>query len=146
MLRSPIFSFLVALISMKAFAEPIDKSRIQVLDGDTIRIDKQKPDVQLMGFDAPEIRGARCDSEIDLGAKAARRLRSLIKDSKLEFSFIPCPCPVGKEGTAYCRRGRRCGVLKVNGNNVGDILIGEKLAVPAACEKARCDLPSWCPK
>ena len=146
LLRSLLLSFLVAIISMKAFAEPIDKSRIHVLDGDTIRIDQQKPDVQLMGFDAPEIRGARCDAEIDLGAKAARRLRSIIKDGRLEFSFVPCPCPVGKEGTAYCRRGRRCGILKVNENNVGDILIAEKLAVPTACEKSRCDLPSWCQK
>jgi len=129
-----------------ATADPIERSRIHVVDGDTIRIDKQKPEIQLMGFDAPEIRGAKCDAEIDLGTKAARRLRALLNDGGLDFSLVRCPCPAGKEGTAYCKRGRRCGVLKSNGHNVGDVLIAEKLAIPLTCDETRCHAAPepWC--
>jgi len=128
-----------------AIADPIENSRVHVVDGDTIRIDKQKPDIQLMGFDAPEIRGAKCDAEIDLGTKTARRLRVLLNEGGLDFSFVRCPCPANKEGTAYCKRGRRCGILKSNGRNVGDVLISEKLAIPLICDETRCQTSQlWC--
>jgi endonuclease YncB( thermonuclease family) len=126
--------------TITALAEPISASRVRIVDGDTIRIDGQPPDIQLMGFDAPEIRGAKCDAEIDLGVKAARRLRALLREGSLDFSSVSCPCPPKSEGTAYCRRGRRCGVLKINGRNVGEILIAEKLALPSDSASAQ----SWC--
>jgi endonuclease YncB( thermonuclease family) len=139
---------LIALViaPMVAVADPIESSRIHIVDGDTIRIDRQRPDIQLLGFDAPEIRGAKCDAEIDLGAKAARRLRVLLREGHLDFSFTRCPCPTGKEGTAYCQRGRRCGVLKSRGHNVGDVLIAEKLAIPLVCDETRCPVSPepWC--
>jgi endonuclease YncB( thermonuclease family) len=129
-----------------AAADPIDRARLSVVDGDTIRLDRQKPDIQLLGFDAPEIRGARCDAEIDLGTRTARRLRALAAEGNLDFSFVNCPCRPGTEGTAYCTRGRRCGVLKVNGRDVADTLIAEKLAVPLVCDETRCQRGSqtWC--
>src|SRR5262245_12252489 len=138
----------MAMAAGCAFAAPIDKSRIHIVDGDTIRIDNKRPDIQLLGFDAPEIRGARCDTELDLGAKTARRLRTIIQGSAnlaLDFTFVACPCRKGMEGTAYCSRGRRCGILKVSGKNVGDILIAEKLVVPLVCDADRCSPShSWC--
>jgi endonuclease YncB( thermonuclease family) len=136
---------LVLQVSL-AVADPIDRSRLSVVDGDTIRIDRQKPDIQLLGFDAPDIRGARCDAEIDLGTKTARRLRALVGEGSLDFSFVNCPCRPGTEGTAYCTRGRRCGVLKVNGRDVAETLIAEKLAVPLVCDETRCQRGSqtWC--
>jgi endonuclease YncB( thermonuclease family) len=129
-----------------AAADPIDRSRLSVVDGDTIRLDRQKPDIQLLGFDAPEIRGARCDAEIDLGTRTARRLRTLSGEGSLDFSFVNCPCRPGTEGTAYCTRGRRCGVLKVNGRDVAETLIAEKLAVPLVCDETRCQrgAQTWC--
>jgi endonuclease YncB( thermonuclease family) len=129
-----------------AAADPIDRARLSVVDGDTIRLDRQKPDIQLLGFDAPEIRGARCDAEIDLGTRTARRLRTLSGEGSLDFSFVNCPCRPGTEGTAYCTRGRRCGVLKVNGRDVAETLIAEKLAVPLVCDETRCQrgAQTWC--
>jgi endonuclease YncB( thermonuclease family) len=141
-----VVSFLVPFLAPLAAADPIDRARLSVVDGDTIRIDRQKPDIQLLGFDAPEIRGARCDAEIDLGTRTARRLRTLVDEGSLDFSFVNCPCRPGTEGTAYCTRGRRCGVLKVNGRDVAETLIAEKLAVPLVCDETRCQRGSqtWC--
>ena len=141
-----LLTFILAPVC--ASADPIESSRIHVVDGDTIRIDKQKPYIQLMGFDAPEIRGAKCSAEIDLGVKTVRRIRSLLNQGNLDFSFVPCPCASGKEGTAYCRRGRRCGILKFNGRNVGDVLISEKMAIPQICDESRCQFTPqpWCRK
>jgi endonuclease YncB( thermonuclease family) len=60
-------------------------SRILVLDGDTIRIDNSKPDVRLVGFNAPETRRPQCSAERDLGEAATRRLRQLVNGGSLNF-------------------------------------------------------------
>jgi len=69
---------LLVLLSTTAIAEPIDPSDIRVIDGDTIRVYHQQPNVRLVGFNAPETRRAECEAEAELGAKATRRLRDLI--------------------------------------------------------------------
>ena len=61
-----------------AMAEPIASGRVHVLDGDTIRVDGRRPDVRLVGFNAPETTRAQCAAEGDLGEVAARRLRALV--------------------------------------------------------------------
>ena len=38
-----------------AVAAPIQTNDIHVLDGDTIRVHHKKPDVRLVGFNAPEL-------------------------------------------------------------------------------------------
>jgi len=125
---------------------PITPDEVRVIDGDTIRLHHQKPDVRLVGFNAPETRRALCKAERELGGKATRRLRNLVKSSKLDFEFVPCACPAGKERTPYCNYGRRCGTLKANGQDVGLILIHENLAVPFVCGQTRCPpTPKpWC--
>ena len=40
-----------------------------------------------MGFNAPETRHAECQAELDLGARATRRLRDLIKLGNLDFAM-----------------------------------------------------------
>jgi hypothetical protein len=72
-----------------AAAAPIDSADIHVIDGDTIRVYHQKPDVRLVGFNAPETRRAACEAEAELGAKATRRLRELVRSSNLDFEFVP---------------------------------------------------------
>lgn len=37
-----------------ALADPIQPDQIRVIDGDIIRVFHRKPDVRLVGFDAPE--------------------------------------------------------------------------------------------
>ena len=119
---------------------------VRVIDGDTIRIGHQKPDIRLVGFNAPETRRAQCKAERRLGDRATARLRDLVRSSKLDFEFIACSCPPGTEGTPACNYGRRCGTLKANGQDVGVILIRENLAVPFVCGQTRCPpTPKpWC--
>ena len=125
---------------------PIESDEVRAIDGDTIRIHHQQPDVRLVGFNAPETRRAQCDAERDLGGKATARLRDLVRSSKLDFEFVSCSCQPGTEGTPSCNYGRRCGSLKANGRDVGAVLISENLAVPFVCGQTRC-LPTpkpWC--
>ena len=46
-----------------ASADPIQPHQVAVIDGDTIRIDQTKPDIRLVGFNAPETSGAKCPAE-----------------------------------------------------------------------------------
>ena len=131
---------LLVLLSTTAIAEPIDPSDIRVIDGDTIRVYHQQPNVRLVGFNAPETRRAECEAEAELGAKATRRLRDLIRAGNLDFIYVKCSCPEGTEGTFACNYGRDCETLKSNGRDVGAILIAEGLAVPFVCG------PTHCPK
>jgi len=125
---------------------PITSDEVRIIDGDTIRVHHQRPDVRLVGFNAPETRRAQCEVERELGGKATARLRDLVRSSTLDFEFVACSCRPGTEGTPSCNYGRRCGTLKVNGDDVGLILIRENLAVPFVCGQTRCPpTPKpWC--
>jgi endonuclease YncB( thermonuclease family) len=141
-------SILVCLLacSWPATAAPIEPSDVRVIDGDTIRVYQKQPNVRLVGFNAPETRRAACDAERELGAKATRRVRDLVRAGNLDFEFVACSCPAGTEGTFACNYGRRCGTLKSNGRDVGVILIAEGLAVSFQCGPTRCPKTPrpWC--
>ena len=149
-----VFGFwavILALVTVFLYAKvarsaPIDAKEIHVVDGDTIRLHQKRPDVRLVGFNAPETRRAMCEAERKLGGEATRRLRDLVKGGNLDFEYIKCSCPPGTELTRKCNFGRRCGTLKANGRDVGEILIAEKLAVPFQCGATSCPrLPiPWC--
>jgi endonuclease YncB( thermonuclease family) len=129
-----------------ASSAPIAPDDVRVIDGDTIRIHHQRPDVRLVGFNAPETRRAQCDVERAQGDRATARVRNLVRSSKLDFEFVACSCSPGTEGTPLCNYGRRCGILKADGRDVGAILISENLAVPFVCGQTRCPpTPKpWC--
>jgi endonuclease YncB( thermonuclease family) len=55
-----------------------------VVDGDTIRLDGIKPDIRLVGFNAPETDRARCAEERALADVAYRRLRELVSSAPLQ--------------------------------------------------------------
>ena len=63
-----------------------------------------------------------------------------------ELSLVECACAAGTQGTDRCNFGRSCGVLRVDGRDVGDILIAEGLAAPFQCGRTSCPrLPRpWC--
>jgi endonuclease YncB( thermonuclease family) len=130
----------------QAAAEPIEAADVRVIDGDTIRIFNVQPNVRLVGFNAPETRRARCDAERELGDRATRRVRDLVRAGNLDYEPIACSCPTGTEGTTACNYGRDCGTLKANGRDVGAILIEEGLAVPFICGATRCPKTPkpWC--
>lgn len=136
----------VTLSASVAWSAPITADEVRIIDGDTIRVHHQKPDVRLVGFNAPETRRAQCNAERALGDRATDRLRDLLRSSRLDFEFVACACPSGTEGTPRCNYGRRCGTLKADGRDVGAILISENLAVPFVCGQTRCPpTPKpWC--
>src|SRR5215470_5253962 len=137
---------LLLLITTPSLAEPINSDDIRVIDGDTIRVYHQQPNVRLVGFNAPETRNAACPAEFELGSKATRRLRDIIKTGNLDFTYIRCSCPQATQGTFACNYGRDCGTLKSNGRDVGAILIEEGLAVPFVCGATHCPKTPrpWC--
>jgi endonuclease YncB( thermonuclease family) len=126
--------------------EPASPGSVQVVDGDTIR--HKRFTVRLVGFNAPETgRRASCEAERTLGRQAMRRLNQLVRGgSRLEFAFVACACPPGTQGTQQCNLGTRCGILKVNGRDVGATLIEERLAVPFKCGATSCPPTPrpWC--
>jgi len=140
-----IFIVVVAS-SLPISARPIESRNIHVIDGDTIRVNHSRPDVRLVGFNAPETRRAACPAERELGDKATRRVRDLVRAGSLSLEFVSCACSPGTEGTRACNYGRKCGVLKVRGRDVGEILVAEGLAVPFVCGTSRCPPTPrpWC--
>jgi endonuclease YncB( thermonuclease family) len=61
-----------------AGAETISRDQVHLIDGDTVRLFNMKPDVRLVGFNAPETRRAKCEYERQLGDQATRRVRDLV--------------------------------------------------------------------
>lgn len=130
-----------------AEADPIAPNRIIVVDGDTIRVDGKRPNVRLIDYNAPEptVR-AQCEAERRLGVSASQRLREIVAAGELDFEPKRCACRPGTEGTKYCNRGRSCGTLKANGEDVGTILVRERLAVAFVCRARGCPPTPrpWC--
>ena len=124
---SRIATVLLLLSDGIVSSAPITSDEVRIIDGDTIRIHQQRPDVRLVGFNAPETRRAICEAERDLGDKATRPLRDLVQSSKLDFEFVACACQPGTDGTPSCNYGRRCGTLKANSRDAGAVLTSENL-------------------
>jgi micrococcal nuclease len=116
-----------------AAADPIDRAQIEIVDGDTVRIAGEL--VRLVGFDTPETGDdtARCDAERERGKKAAARLAELLGTGPLEIRYR-------KHRDQY---GRRLARLTVNGENIGQTLIREQLAVRYRGSGPKMD---WCPR
>jgi endonuclease YncB( thermonuclease family) len=145
-LKSIVLIVATLLLPAAAQSEPVSSDQIRVIDGDTIRIFQMQPNVRLVGFNAPETRLAQCSKERELGDRAARRVRDLVRTEPLDFTYVDCSCPPGTEETMACNWGRSCGVLKIRGKDLGDILIGEGLAVVFKCGATRCPKTPkpWC--
>ncbi|MEH2536630.1 endonuclease YncB(thermonuclease family) [Bradyrhizobium sp. AZCC 1577] len=120
---------------------------VRVIDGDTIGLEDGRPNIRLVGLNAPETGSrARCEAERQKGEAAKQRLRELVSGGRADFHQVACSCPLGTEGTDACNFGRRCGTLRVNGVDVGSTLINEGLAVRFVCGATSCPtLPRpWC--
>ena len=105
---------------VSAMAEPIDPASVRVIDGHTIAVEGKPSHIRLMGFNAPEIRNAKCKAEARLGEKAKNRLRELVKKRPLELTIVACACKPGTTGTRRCNSGRACGMLTSRGWDVGE--------------------------
>jgi endonuclease YncB( thermonuclease family) len=129
-----------------ADAAPIEPDQVRVIDGDTIRVYNKKPDVRLVGFNAPETGNAQCDAERALAVRATGKLLDLVKAGNLDYEPVACSCPAGTQGKRFCNYGRGCGTLKSGGRDVGALLMAEGLAVPFVCGATRCPKTPkpWC--
>ncbi|CAK07614.1 MULTISPECIES: thermonuclease family protein [Rhizobium] len=141
----PVQSFLGTVGKSSHVMGPVDQA-FTVTDGDTVHVAGERAGTRLVGFNTPEKFSPQCEYERKLGERASSRLRELVKSPNLQLTKVPCACPAGSEGTDACNHGRSCGVLKVDGRDVGQILIGEGLAVPFICEGNRCPRTPrpWC--
>jgi endonuclease YncB( thermonuclease family) len=120
---------------------------LRVIDGDTVNPGDGRPNVRLVGFNAPETgERARCEAEHKRGEAAKDRLRDLVASGRSDLQHVACSCTPGTEGTNACNFGRRCGTLRINGVDAGETLIREGLAVPFVCGATSCPaLPRpWC--
>ena len=111
---------------------------IRVVDGDTIdtivQPSREWRRFRLVGFDTPETYYARCDAERALGYEAARRRGELVRTGEVRLNV--------QEG-ARDRYSRGLATLRVDGVDVGRVLIREGLAVPYSGRGQRTD---WCAK
>jgi micrococcal nuclease len=128
--------FLMTIITGEphtALAEPIDRDQIEVMDGDTVRIAGER--VRLIGFDTPEITEGqyRCDYERAWGERAAARLVQILDSGSIDIEYR-------KRRDIYNPPLAR---LRVDGQEVGQILIREHLAVRYSGRGPKMD---WCPR
>jgi endonuclease YncB( thermonuclease family) len=109
-------------------------SNFYTVDGDTVNIGSLR--VRLATHDAPELFHPRCERELVLARKAKDRLKSLLTGD-YSIEYVACATGTG----ARDKYGRACAVFRVppNGEDVGDILIREGLAVRYGNGK-----PDWC--
>jgi len=104
-----------------------------IYDGDTValRCDGNVQTARLLGFDTPEAKDPGCPSEERLAADATARLREIAKSGLVSFA--------GGDNDRY---GRMLVTMRVDGTDVGDILIDEGLAVAYRGGKRI----NWCAK
>ena len=133
------------LIATTAIAGPISSRDIRVVDGDTIDVGRDR--YRLVGFDRPEINTPSRNvspQERALGLKASARLKAIIAAGGLDLQEVRCSCTDQSIAHGTCNYGRKCGLLTVNGENVGATLIREGLAKPFVCGRTSCPkMPTW---
>jgi endonuclease YncB( thermonuclease family) len=88
-----------------------------VVDGDTFYIGGQK--VRIADIDAPETHDYRCQSELELGERAARDLQALLNSGAVTMTRID------RDRDVY---GRMLRNVRVNGRDVGEALISAGVA------------------
>ena len=105
----------VSVLLCTATCEPAE---IRVWDGDSLRLGmrRQSETARILNIDAPEIEG-RCTYESGLALQSKRRLAELLQGRRVE---------VLRQGTD--RYGRTLAAIRVDGRDVGDILVSEGLA------------------
>ena len=124
----------------------ITRGDFTVTDGDTIRLRGDRRGTRLVGFNTPETYEPRCQRGLEFGRRATARLKELVAAANLTLEKVACACKPGTQGTEACNYGRSCGILRVDGRDVGQILISEGLAAPFRCGATSCPPTPrpWC--
>ncbi|WP_137136599.1 thermonuclease family protein [Rhizobium sp. FKY42] len=100
-------------------AASLTEARIYAIDGDTVDIDGER--IRIANIDTPEIDGAQCAAERQLGLLAKERMRELVREKPLRIFR-------GDHGRKVDRHGRTLARIEVKGRDVGETLIREGLA------------------
>ncbi|WP_160147321.1 thermonuclease family protein [Methylopila sp. Yamaguchi] len=105
-----------------------------MIDGDTIRVDGERIRLRSEAgpIDAPELRTAKCQLELFRAEAARDRLKALLKDREPEI-----------RQTGTDKYGRPVAIVRVDGKDVGAILVREGHAKPWPTLR-RADRPEWC--
>jgi len=105
-----------------------------VIDGDTIRVDGERIRLRSEAgpIDAPELRSAKCPLELFRAEAARDRLKALLKDRHAAI-----------DRTGADRYGRTVAIVRVDGKDIGAILIAEGHAKPWP-KLTKADRPEWC--
>lgn len=91
---------------------------LYVIDGDTVRISEER--IRLIGIDTPEMKGrADCLAERLLADQATKRARELLGG----------PGIVIHRSGKLDRYGRSLATITVNGQDYGEMMIAEGLAI-----------------
>ncbi|RUM17290.1 thermonuclease family protein [Rhizobium vallis] len=124
----------------------LQTQEFSVTDGDTVHVVGEATGTRLVGFNTPEKFSPQCEYERQLGERASSRLRELVAHGSIQLTKVACACAPNTEGTSECNFGRSCGVLQVDGKDVGSILISEGLAVSFVCGRTSCPPAPrpWC--
>jgi len=94
---------------------PTRGEAIYVIDGDTFSYGGVR--VRIMGMDAPETHPPRCLQEAQLGLAATAKLRELLASGTVTVS-----------GAGHDKYGRELRYVQVDGQDVGETMIGAGLA------------------
>lgn len=138
-LAAALMAVCVSVVAKDFGTYPIQKGNIlEVYDGDTIYItDKtcppvfcEKIGVRVYGIDTPEMH-SKCPKEHDLAVQAKGVMSDAIANSK----------KIELRHATHEKFGRLMGQLYIDDQNIGDILVQKKLAVPYFGEKKTTD---WC--
>ncbi|EGP07321.1 SNase-like nuclease [Bradyrhizobiaceae bacterium SG-6C] len=136
---------LLLMLASTAWAEPVSVNDIRVKDGDTIYY--KDVEYRMVGYDTPEIQTRRRKvgpDERAVASIATERFAELLKSGPLDLTEVECACSAKARREGTCNYGRKCGLLTLNGKNIGDTLIAEELAVPFRCSLSRCEkMPDW---
>jgi endonuclease YncB( thermonuclease family) len=117
----------VFAIALCATARAAPTPLVIVIDGDTFRIGSER--IRIMNIDAPETENrARCNAERRLAAVATERLTAIVRGQRLDIERH------GKD-----RFGRTLAIVRVRGNDVGEMLIDARVAVRWGNGR-----PDWC--
>jgi endonuclease YncB( thermonuclease family) len=121
------FVLSLLLLSTAAYAEP---NRCRAIDGDTYQCDGIR--IRVENIDAPELH-ARCPSELD-AANAAKRFAQAALDGAIKIDIRVY------EKRPRDRYGRTLAHVLVDGDDLGELMIGAGLARPYHGERRL----SWC--
>lgn len=121
-------ALLATLVAVPVYAQQFDKcvpgqkrsnTETCIVDGDTLWLDGVK--IRLKNFDTPEPQSNICGGkyEVSLAHKASDRLVELLNSNAWTIEYF------GKDST---QERRRLATIRLNGVDVGDILISERLA------------------